>query len=261
MFHRQPVALYCLCMGVGLLGVLGSMTPILSDAEESLGLSMLYMLRGPEKTPADVVVVAIDSESAKVLKLPLTPNKWPRLLHSRLLEQLSARHVAVIAFDMIFHEPQAELSDQRLAAAMRHADNVVLTQTIDRQTVPLSDQVGARTTHLNIEQMISAIPSLAEAAIGQAPFPLPKVPIQLNQFWCFRSESADVPTLPVVAFHIYARKAFADFIGLLHDVDSGCADIVFVPENGVYDGRAIIQMIRPLHILFEKNTSLAGHGP
>ena len=64
MFHRQPVALYCLCMGVGLLGVLGSLLPIFSDAEENLGLDLLYILRGPEKTRADVLVVAIDSQSA-----------------------------------------------------------------------------------------------------------------------------------------------------------------------------------------------------
>ena len=39
MSHRQSVTLLCLCMGVGLIGVVGSMLPILSDAEENLGLA------------------------------------------------------------------------------------------------------------------------------------------------------------------------------------------------------------------------------
>ncbi len=255
--HRQPAVLYCLYVGIGLLGVLGSMVPLLSDAEETLGLHMLYLLRGPEKTRADVVVVAIDDESAKALDLPLQPYKWPRILHSRLLEQLSARQTAVISFDMIFYESRQAIDDQPFAAAIRNAGNVILTQSIDRQTIPVVDQSGTRTTHLNIEQIISPTPILADAAVGQAPFPLPKVPVQLNQFWCFHPESGNVPTLPVVALHIYARAVFADFIRLLLDVDGSLTDNLPVPEDGRYDNRTIVTLIRPLHALFEKNTSLA----
>ena len=66
MFHRQPAVFYCICMGVG---VLGSRVPFFSDAEESLGLHVLYLLRGPEPSRADVVVVAIDYKSANALNL------------------------------------------------------------------------------------------------------------------------------------------------------------------------------------------------
>ncbi len=256
MLHRQPVSLYCLCLGVGLLGILGSMIPLLSDAEETIGLSLLYRLRGPEKTRADVLIVAIDKESAKALDLPLVPRKWPRRIHSRLLEQLSVRQAAVIAFDMLFHESQEAVNDQPFAAAMRNADNVLLTQGIDRETIPLSGQLDTRTTHLNIERIISPIPLFADAAVGQAPFPLPKVPVQLNQFWCFRPESGNMPTLPVVALHVYARAVFADFIRLLMAVDERLADTFSIPADGHFDVRKIIQMIRPLHTLFEKNVSL-----
>lgn len=256
MSPRQPVALYCLCMGVGLIGILGSMVPIFSDAEENLGLDMLYILRGPEKTRTDVVVVAIDSESAGALDLPLSLHQWPRLLHSQLIDQLTARQAAVVAFDLLFQEPQEEVSDQALAAAMRSAGNVVLTQAIDRRTMPLPDQNGVRSAHVTIERVISAIPILADAAIGQAPFPLPKVPIKLNQFWCFRSASGNMPTLPVVAFHIYAKEAFLDFIHLLVDVDEHLADRLAIPRENEFNLRTMVQLIRPLRMLVEEDARL-----
>lgn len=257
MFLRQPAALYCICVGVGLLGVLGSMAPLFLDAEESLGLHVLYLLRGPEKTRADVVVVSIDYESAQALNLPLTPDKWPRRLHSRLLDILTAQQAAVVAFDLFFQDYQEATDDRAFAAAMRDAGNVVLTQAIDRQTLPLADEKGAETAHLNIERILSAIPILADAAVGQAPFPLPRVPIKLNQYWCFRPGSGNVSTLPVMALHVYAREVFADFIRLLLSVDEGLVAALPVSKDAEYDVRTIIGMIRPLHALFEKDLTLA----
>ena len=98
MFHRMPAAFLCICIGIGWLGIFGSLWPFLSGAEESLGLHLLYLWRGPEHAPADVVVVAIDRESAKSLNLPTAPHKWPRILHARLLGQLRAEQVAVASF-------------------------------------------------------------------------------------------------------------------------------------------------------------------
>lgn len=256
MSRRQPIVLYCLCMGVGLLGLLISMLPLLSEAEEALGLHLLYRLRGPEKTRSDVVVVGIDNPSAKSLNLPLVPDKWPRTIHARLVDQLSARQAAVIAFDLIFHEPKDALDDQAFAAAIRRANNVLLTQSIDRETMPLAGQEGIQTSRLNIERIISATPVLADAAVGQAPFPLPKVPVKLNQYWRFRPESGNTPTLPVVALHVYAREAFDEFIRLLIAVDGHLAESLPVAPDGRYAVRTIIGMIRPLHALFEKNPSL-----
>ena len=69
-----------ICLSLGLLGILGSLLPLFSDAEENLGLHLLYHLRGPVKPRADVVVVAIDRESASKFNLPAAANKWPRSL-------------------------------------------------------------------------------------------------------------------------------------------------------------------------------------
>lgn len=257
MFHQQPVTWCFTFIGIGLLGLLGSMVPLMSDAEESIGLHLLYVLRGPEKTPDNVAIVAIDEESAKALNLPLAPYKWPRRLHSQLVEKLSEDHAEVIAFDMIFYEAQDVSNDQTFAAAIRQAGNVVLTQSIDRKTMPVFDQRDDRTVQLNIERLISATPVLADAAVAQAPFPLPTVPVQLNQFWCFRPGSANVPTLPIVAFHIFTQSVFADFIGILGSVDDRLAQSLPVSELTQYDIREIVELAQPLHKLFERKPSLA----
>ena len=74
MFRRTPIAMICICIGIGLLGILGNFIPVLWDAEEDLGLHLLYLLRGPAEPPADVIVVAIDRESARALRLPTAPH-------------------------------------------------------------------------------------------------------------------------------------------------------------------------------------------
>ncbi|BBO92992.1 CHASE2 domain-containing protein [Desulfosarcina ovata] len=257
MAFRQPVAFYCICLGVGFVGVLASMVPVFSDAEESLGLDLLYQLRGTEQSRANVAIVAIDKESAGALDLPLRASKWPRQLHARLLERLTVWQAAVIAFDLFFYEPKEEAGDRILASAMERAGNVVLTQAIDRQTLSLPVSAGGRAAHVNIERMLSTLPILADAAVGQAPFPLPKVPVKLNQFWCFWPGSGNVPTTPVVALHVYAGEVFIDFIHLLREVDAVAAETLLVPETGAADVRRMIGLIQPLRNLFANDATLA----
>ena len=254
---RFPVAVVCIWLGVGLLGFIASLAPALSAAEEDLGLHLLYQLRGPAKPPDDVVIAAIDRESAQALKLPTAPHKWPRRLHARLLENLCARQVSVVAFDLIFHDPQAGEDDRLLAAAMRKTGNVILTQTIDRQTLPMADHNGLQAIEVTIDKFVSAIPLLADAAIGQAPFPLPRVPIKLSQYWRFSPGSAQAPTLPVVVLHAYAAEAFHGFFQLLRNVKPSGTAASTVFQKGGESRRQRIGMIRPLYALFEKDSSLA----
>jgi adenylate cyclase len=257
MFHRQVATWVLICIGIGVLGFLGSMLPFLSDAEESLGLQLLYLLRGPEKVRGNIAIVAIDGASAETMGLPSAPNKWPRRKHAQLIDKVLAIQPAVIAFDMIFYESQDAANDSAFASAIKRAGNVVLTQSIDRQTIPVSANHPGKTVQLNIERIVPTIPILADAAVGQAPFPLPTVPVQLNQFWCFRPGSANIPTLPVVTFHVFAKDAFADFVQLLFAVDETLVEILPHPEDGAYDVKTILSMIQPLHAIFESRSTLA----
>jgi adenylate cyclase len=257
MFQRLPVALICMGLAVGLLGIVCGSLPVLSAAEENLGLHLLYQLRGPEKPRAGVVIVAIDRASANAFNLSAEAQKWPRALHARLLERLSALHAAVVAFDLIFHDPQPSSNDQAFAAAIRQAGNVVLTQTIDRQTLPFEDHNGGPATSLSIERLVSAIPLLADAAVGQAPFLLPKVPIKLNQYWRFSPGSGNVPTLPVVVLNVFAGQAFQEFLDILKRVDPAAASALPAPAAGRISMRQVVHTIRPLYILFAKDPTLA----
>jgi adenylate cyclase len=257
MSRRMPVRLFCLCIGTGLLGILGSLLPLLSAAEENLGLRALYMLRGPQKPPSDVVVVAIDRESAHSLNLPTAPHKWPRMLHARLLERLTNLHVTLVCFDLIFYDQRDPAGDRAFAAAMRKAGNVILTQTIDRRTMSVNGRNGNRITRVNIEKLVSAIPMFADSAAAQAPFPLPKLPVQLSQYWCFRPGSGDIPTLPVVALHAFARTAFGAFVQLVQKADPESSFLLPPAPFDQLSIRQIMGDIAPLLAQFEKRPGLA----
>jgi adenylate cyclase len=257
MSRHLPVLLFCLCVGIGLLGILGSLSPFLSAAEENLGLHVLYLLRGPRKPPAGVVVVAIDRESSHSLHLPTAPHKWPRTLHARLLERLKAQEAALVCFDLIFYEQQDPNADQAFATAIRKAGNVVLTQTIDRRTMSVKGTNGGPAAQVNIEKLVSAIPLIAEAAAAQAPFPLPKLPVALNQYWRFRPGSGDIPTLPVVTLHAYSREAFGTFLRLVQKIDPDGTDLMPDVQSGRLSIRQIIGAIPSLHVLFENKPDLA----
>jgi adenylate cyclase len=187
--------------------------------EEDIGLDFLFRLRGAREVPSDIVVVTLDKKSADKLNLPPEPYKWPRSLHARLIENLAGQGAAVIAFDMIFKEPGPAEIDNLFAEAMHSAGNVVLCEQLDTDTVPLVDENGSHTGGLKFESLVPLIPCLEKAAIAAAPFPLPKVPVKVSQYWTFKSGAGDLPTFPVVAFQVFALDVYDDFIRLLEHID------------------------------------------
>jgi adenylate cyclase len=56
---------------------------------------------------------------------------------------------------------------------------------------------------------------LAREAAATAPFPLPKLPVQLSQIWLFKGSAGDIPTLPVAALQVYANTFRKDWLHLL----------------------------------------------
>ena len=87
----------------------------------------------------------------------------------------------MIAFDIIFDETKSAEDDQLFSEAIRKANNVVLCEYIRREKIPLSDKGGSHVGSLNIEKLVTPIPPLSKAAVALAPFPLPKIPIRVNQ--------------------------------------------------------------------------------
>jgi adenylate cyclase len=203
------------CLAVGLTGIFLGILPLSLGFEENFGLHRLFSMRGPVNPPDGVVVVAIERESAVLLGLPSEVDRWPRKIHAQLIERLHTAGAALIAFDLIFDEPQTPEDDLALGQAIASARNVILAQALVQEHIPLSDQQGGQTGHLKIEKLVSPIACLCEPALAQAPFPLPKLPICLRQYWTFKPGAGDIPTLPVVVFHAYAGEAYARFLQLL----------------------------------------------
>jgi len=179
----------------GIVGLVASLVPIALDVEENIGLDLLFKLRGAREAPSDVIIVTMDKVSADNLNLQAEPDKWPRSLHARLIENLVKEGATVIGFDIIFDEARSVEDDNLFAEAIRNAGNVVLCECLKKETVPLTDEDGASKVDLNIERLVPPIPPLARSAIALAPFPLPKVPVKVSQYWTFKTAAGDKPTL------------------------------------------------------------------
>ncbi len=184
--------------------------------EESVGLSLLFKLRGLRPPPSEILIVAIDRPAAEALGLPPNPNRWPRTQHADLVDALRRGGVAVVVFDVVFDEAGAPVDDRTLADSIGRAGNVILAQQLVRETLPgRTGDSNASRGPFHVERLASPVAVLAEAAAGVAPFPLPKVPIQVSRYWTFKAGAGNAPSVPVVAFHTFTRDAHGALFALL----------------------------------------------
>ncbi len=215
---RRPLKGLALGLVIGLLGSLATSLPRVSQLEEDFELNWLFHLRGAIQASPEVIVVAIDEQSAQKLALPSKPNEWPRDLHAQLVERLAQAGARVICFDLTFDTPsRTPQQDVQFAAAINRAANVVLTDSLRKETARQTNASGQPIGEIYLERVSAPIPALEQAALAHAPFPLPKES-RVNTFWTFKSSAGDSPTLPVIAFQIYAFDAYDDFLGLLRRV-------------------------------------------
>lgn len=204
---------------VGLLGLAVGLLPVMLGLEENLGLGMLFRLRGEKRPPPEIVMVRIDAAAAERLGLPHAPERWPRSLHARLVDTLAAAGAAVIAFDMVFDTPREPGDDRAFADAIRRAGNVVLVDYIRGRNVPATrNGPGMPQSTLHIEQLIPPLPIFERAAVASGPFPLPKIPVQVYQYWTFKAGAAEVPTLPAVMLQLFALDVYDAWRRLLESV-------------------------------------------
>jgi adenylate cyclase len=203
---------------VALAGILLASSSIGRWMEEDVGLAWLFRLRGPLPAPGEVVVVSIDYNSSKRLGLANIPRKWPRSLHGDLVRKLNKHGAAVIVFDIFFEESRNPQENTLFAAALREAGNVILFQSLKKEPVANAADSGQNRQTGYIETLTSPIPVLSEAAFGLGPFPLPKVPAQINHFITFKPQLGDIPTLPVVALEVYGLPAVSVLRDMINEV-------------------------------------------
>ncbi len=242
---------------VGILGMAASLAPISAALEENIGLDLLFKLRGLKTPPAEVLIVSLDRATVDTLKLPTDIEKWPRSLHASLTENLVRNGASVVVFDMIFQEPGSFDQDNLFAKAIQKAGNVLLSQCLYDEAIPLTDKDGRNMGELNIERLVQPIPSLEHSALALAPFPLPKIPVKVSQYWTFKTEAGDTPTLPVTAFQIFVLDAYDDFIRLLEKANPSQAEKLLQDKNTIIENKWIEETMLILRNIFKENPLLA----
>ncbi len=200
---------------VGLVGAIFGLSPPGIAFEETLGLSWLFLLRGPIAPPANVAVVALDKRSAANLGLPAEPQRWPRSVQARIIRAIDRAGASTIAVDLIFSEHTRPAEDAALATAIAEAGRVILFKQLERRQGPLLGDGAGSSGEIRLEQITEPIPELAQAAAAVAPFPLPKVGASVRQFWSFQSAAGEGPTMPAVALEIHALEPFYRWINAM----------------------------------------------
>ncbi|MEE4113325.1 MAG: adenylate/guanylate cyclase domain-containing protein [Desulfobacteraceae bacterium] len=243
--------------GAGLLGVLLSMPPLSVDLQEHFGLKLLFLLRGARRPPSEVLIVSLDRDSAEALNLSRKTQQWPRTLHAQLVQTLSRQGAAAIIFDMLFDEAHDADADHAFGAAVADAATVVLCESIRQEKVPITDSRGKYLADLNIETLVPPIAPLARSALALAPFPLPKVPVQLSQFWMFKAGAGNAPTLPAVAFFIYASSHYGSFVHLFGQVHANRDPAIRPQWNEIAVQHGVEETLIALREIFQREPLIA----
>jgi adenylate cyclase len=219
---RKPLRIVLLSLAVAVLGGVLVTGPVGYRFEESVGLHWLFQFRGPIDPPPQVAIVTLDERPDELVDLaarhaesPVCPDLstrrittvWPRCLYGHLIEGLARRGAAVIALDVAFDEPDQTAEDEALADSIRRVGRVVLFEKLIIEKLAGDDIVA--------ESLISPIGPIRKAAAGLGPFPLPKIPVRITQFWAFKKSAGDIPTLPVVALHVFAGSTLARFVAMV----------------------------------------------
>ena len=218
--------------------------------EESIGLNILFQMRGTRAPPPDVAVVSIDKASADAMQLPDDPDKWPRSLHARLIDHLQQQGAALIVFDLFFREPGSRQEDSALAASIRNARNVIISECLDVHNAYLADQRGRSRGDMTVVTVLPPYDPFAESAIETAPFPLPKVPQTLYQYWTFKTLAGDMPTLPVVALQIFSMDVYDEFLDLFQRANPSHTVKLLQDKEEILHSQNVKQAIRSIRDSF-----------
>jgi adenylate cyclase len=198
---------------IGGVGAFFISSPAGSLFEEEVGLHWLFQLRGALPPPPDVVIVSVDQTSSTLLGLPEEPKKWPRSHYAKLIDQLKKQKPAIIAFDIYFSENSDAQADAVFAKAMSFSKNVVLASVVKR----ISGAKHVVSEELDNVRVIEPIPTLANASLATAAFPLPKTSSTVKEYWLYTA--GERPTLPFAIFQYFAiKQAYPELLQLLKEI-------------------------------------------
>ncbi|MFA6011142.1 MAG: adenylate/guanylate cyclase domain-containing protein [Desulfobacteraceae bacterium] len=96
---------------------------------ESYAYDSLFLLRGPISIPDEIVIIAIDEPSFRVIGKQWP---WPRNLHAGLIKSLFDNGAETVAVDIIFSDPSVPKADQDLTATIKNHPKLVLAGGLDQ---------------------------------------------------------------------------------------------------------------------------------
>jgi adenylate cyclase len=155
---------FALGLTLAVAGMLAFASDLGAELEEGVGLGWLFNARGPVAPPSEVIIVAIDEQSARQLGLPDKPRDWPRNLHAQLVRFLARAGARIVCFDLTFDRPGTDsAADEAFAAAVGAAGNVLTTDPLRTQTIWLRDANARALGSANIEMTSPPIAALGRA--------------------------------------------------------------------------------------------------
>jgi adenylate cyclase len=193
-------------VATGIVGLVFSAVPTLAALEDSVGLPLLFFVRGGIQPPQHVAVVSIDEAAATRLGLPASVRDWPRSTHAALVDRLVERGASAIAFDIQFFRHGAAEADRAFADAIARSRRVVLVQRLE----------VSHTGDVEHWERQEPIPVLAGQALGLAPVPMPDISV-VSWTWSFLGlpNGDEVPTLPAVMLQARALPVTGDFLDIM----------------------------------------------
>ena len=202
-------------------------------------------------------MVAIDNRTGPRLGLSALPREWPRSIHGDLVDNLTALGASVIVFDIDFHKPRSTSDEADFAEAVRRSQRVVLFQRLTGKRQPVEDTSGKVRGTVWVEELLSPVPPLAEAARGLGPFPLPKIEAAVYEFWVFKSSAREAPTMPAAGFQLHALRAYDAFYRLLGN--SGVTRHIDIPESAtlITSAADLLQLMTAVRAVIIERPALA----
>lgn len=252
---KSPVKTLCAGLLLAIAGSCLSLSAMGRQLEESLGLTLLYTLRGPRIPSTDAVIINIDDSSSDRFNLPRQFSKWPRSIHADLVKKLNAYGAKVISFDIHFADTRGKEQDQYFAETIREAGNVLLVEELRHLSITAQPNED-RPVSVEMDTLIPPIKILADGAMALAPFPLPKIPVMLNTAWRFKPSCGNTPTFPVVVFQAANLKQYELFRSLILKKAPNLPIILPATGQELIDSYSLIGTMRKLRELFLQNKGL-----
>ncbi|MGE5270203.1 MAG: CHASE2 domain-containing protein [Thiohalocapsa sp.] len=182
-----------LAVALAVLFGLGQHNSTLTRGLETTSLDLRFRLRGPLPQRPDVTVIMVDDASlAKLGRWPL-----PRRLFATALRKLDAAGAAVVAFDLLFAEPEKPVPAAVRDAAKRAAD--ALAEAPDQRLHGTLAQIAADNPDADLAAALKAngkvLLPLAFSRFGGTPQEAP--PVLADQVYQKLLESPTEPLFPL----------------------------------------------------------------